>query len=146
MLTSKHEVACWAKDDAEQGWNETMLWSAQSVFLDVWDQIPDLVCEESSDSNDAAHSDGQESKAGLTQVEVVNGRVDEWEHFERRIVNTVDQSGLLEMLERISEISRNATHIKIGKGNSRILEHDLHRLDQCLRHYLTRLHLRLVDF
>ena len=74
-----------------------MLWRTQAVLLDVRNQVPNLICEERCDTDDAANSNGQESETRLAKIEMVDGRVDEWEDLERRIVNAVDQSSLQEV-------------------------------------------------
>ena len=54
----------------------------QSIFLDVGYQVVKLVCNETAHTQDASHANGKKCKTSLTEIEVVDGWVDQGEHFE----------------------------------------------------------------
>ena len=49
-----------------------MLRCAKTVFLDVWDEVLELVDEEARNSDQARDADRDEAKSCLAKVEVVN--------------------------------------------------------------------------
>ena len=75
-----------------------MFGGAHAVFLDVRDEVVDLVGQEGGDAEDAGDADGDEGQAGFASVEAVNGRVDEREGFEEGVVDAVGESGLWSLI------------------------------------------------
>jgi hypothetical protein len=71
-----------------------MFWSLKSVFLDIRNEIPYLVNEESGYGNNACNTDRQKAEPNLTDVEVVKWRVDKRKHLEERIVYAVGERSL----------------------------------------------------
>jgi len=65
--------------------------STQTVLLDVWDKIVDLVYKETRDGENAADANCQETEAYFAQVEVVNRRVYERENLEERVVDAISK-------------------------------------------------------
>lgn len=66
-----------------------MFWGSQTVFLDVGNEIPELVDEETGNSDQASDADGEETEAHLTDVETVDGWVYEREDLEEGIVDSI---------------------------------------------------------
>lgn len=58
---SEHEVANGEEDNTEQGWDETMFRGAETVLLDVGDEVPELIDEEASHADQAGDADSQEA-------------------------------------------------------------------------------------
>jgi hypothetical protein len=48
---AKHKVSCWQKNNAKKCGHETMFWGSETVFLDVWDEVFELVDEEAGDAD-----------------------------------------------------------------------------------------------
>jgi hypothetical protein len=48
---TKHKVSYWQKNNAKKCGHETMFWGSEAVFLDVWDEVFELVYEEAGDAN-----------------------------------------------------------------------------------------------
>jgi hypothetical protein len=71
-----------------------MFWSSKSVFLNIWDEIPYLVDEESGHGNNTCDSDRQKAESNLTDVEVVDWWVNKWEYLEEGVVYTVGERSL----------------------------------------------------
>jgi len=65
--------------------------STQTVLLDVWDEIVDLVYKETRDGENATDANCQEAEAYFAQVEVVNRRIYERENLEERVVDTISE-------------------------------------------------------
>ena len=61
------------------------------MFLDVRDQIVDLVCQEDGDADEAADPDDDEGKTEFAEVEVVDREVDQGKDLEKRVVYAVGQ-------------------------------------------------------
>ena len=66
-----------------------MFGRTQAVFLDVGDEVVELIAEEDGDAEEAADPDGEEGQAEFAEVEVVEIDVDEGEDFEEGIVDAV---------------------------------------------------------
>ena len=71
-----------------------MLWCSQPVFLNVGDEVPELVNKEDGHSDQACDANGEEAEAYLANIEAVDGWVDEWEHLKEGIINSVRERSL----------------------------------------------------
>lgn len=116
---AEHEISYWKKDDSEKGRDETVFWRPQTVLLDVWNQIFELIYQKADHTDDARDADGQKAETDFANVEMVNRWVYQLKDFEERIID-----------------SSLGTYIDICECNSRIFDHDLNWLDDCIQEYL----------
>jgi hypothetical protein len=56
----KPEETSWHEEDSNQGWNETMFLSTESIFDDIWFEIPVDVAHIDYDPDDTSDNDAEE--------------------------------------------------------------------------------------
>jgi hypothetical protein len=71
-----------------------VFWGSETIFLDVGNEIPELVNKEAGHSYQAGDTDGEKAEAYFADVETVDWRVYQREDFEKRVIYTVREGGL----------------------------------------------------
>lgn len=62
---TEHEISHRQSDDAEKGGYKSMFWGPETIFLDVRDEVLELVDQETRDSNEASDTDADEAEASF---------------------------------------------------------------------------------
>lgn len=94
---TKHEISDREEDNAEKSGYETMFGGSKSIFLDVGNEVLELVDEKAGDADGASDANGDKTKACFAEVEVVDWWVDEGEGFEEGVVDSVRQGSLFNL-------------------------------------------------
>lgn len=68
-----------------------MFWGTKAVFLDVWDQILELVDQKAGNTDKTGDANCDESETSFAKIEAVNRWVDQRESFEERVIDSVSQ-------------------------------------------------------
>jgi hypothetical protein len=80
----EHKVPDWQENNAEEGRDKAMFWGPEAIFLDVGNEVPELVHKEASHSQQAGDPNGEEAEAYFADIEMIDGRVDQWENLCKR--------------------------------------------------------------
>jgi hypothetical protein len=86
---AKHEVSCGQKNDADECRNKPMLGRPQTILLDVWDEVLELVDQKAGNSDQTGDTNSYEAETCFAEVEVVDWRVNQFKDFEEGIVDSI---------------------------------------------------------
>lgn len=72
---TKHEISYGETDNTEECGYKSVFGGAKPIFLDVGDEVLELVGKENRGPDNAGYSDDDEAEAGFTEIESVDWAV-----------------------------------------------------------------------